>query len=67
MFNFGKIKWLDELPSQSVLDGLEPLPLLFGSKNELAPKIIETFPTLPTYVPYVSEYEQELLNEYGLY
>lgn len=64
MFNYGKIKWLDELPSQAVLDGLEPLPLLYGSKNELAPKIIETFPTLPTYVPYVSEYEIEFLSNF---
>lgn len=67
MFSIGHVKWLDELPPQSVLDGVEPFPLLFGSKNELAPAIIKDWPTLPTYEPYVSSYEIEMLTKYGLY
>ena len=53
--------WLDELPSQSVLDGLESLSRLFRSNLELSP--VSFSAVLPTYVgtsDYL-EYEQRFL------
>lgn len=56
--------WLDELPSQSVLDGLEPLPASFRSKIEPCPRIfVDVLPTFET--PELLAYEASVLAELG--
>lgn len=61
--------WLDELPPQAVLDGLEPFDPSKCSNLELCPDI---FPAvLPTYVSSLeysleyTEYELSVLRELG--
>lgn len=57
--------WLDELPPQAVLDGLEFFDRSKCSNFELCPDIFSV--VLPTYVPCLeyAEYELSVLRELG--
>lgn len=60
-------KWLDPLPSQAVLDGLQPLSLAESSKFEQAPISFLACSPLPTFRESDSylRYEQSILAELG--
>ena len=61
-----KALWLDELPSQAVLDGIEPFPASERSKLELSPVSFGPEQILPTFsTSDLEAYETSVLAELG--
>lgn len=59
--------WLDELPSQAVLDGIESFSASQRSKLELSPVSFGPEQILPTYsTPELDAYEASVLSELGI-